>query len=804
MAIGLIEFLGDRAMTTPIQIFGTDASDKAIERARAGYYLDNIAAEVSPERLQRFFVKLDGHYGIAKPVRDLCVFARHNVSRDPPFSRLDLVSCCNLLIYFDQALQRQILSVFHYALKPRGFLVLGPSESVGQSADLFALVDKKHRIYARKAVPGRPGITFREDAAASPPHPEAGARTAPAPIETDRVQREADRVLLARHAPPCVVIDEELNVLQFRGQTASFLEHAAGPASLNLQKLAPAGLLIALAPALQEARTKDAPVRREEVRIETQTGARKISFEVSPFRVPEAEVRCYLVLFEDARPGREERPPRSFWASLLGTAGRGREGAPRTADQEDELTRLQRELAATREYLQAAVEEHEAAQEELKSAHEEVLSSNEEFQSTNEELETAKEELQSANEELSTTNDELRDRNRELTELNQALRESRDFAEIIVETVREPLLVLDGKLHVTKANRAFYHAFHVAAPQTEGRLLYDLGNGQWNIPELRKLLEDILPEHRMLRDYRVTHTFPEIGTRTMLVSASRLTGNKHRLEMILLGIDDVTERMRHETEMKEADRRKDEFLAMLAHELRSPLAPIHNALEIMQHMTSAEPNVRWSRDVIRRQVNLMVRLVDDLLDVSRITNGQIVLQKERLHLADVIERAVETSRPVIDSRKHKLEVAEGREPIYVEGDAARLAQVLSNLLNNAAKYTPEGGEIKLSAEVAGDDALLRVSDSGMGISPDLLPHVFDMFSRAPQARANDKAGLGIGLTLALRLVKLHGGTIEARSEGIDKGSEFIVRLPRLPGPDDESQDSGAGNETLKKDERRRR
>ncbi|MGQ0544367.1 MAG: CheR family methyltransferase, partial [Betaproteobacteria bacterium] len=397
IAICRREHLGERAARTPIQMFGTDASEAAIGRAREGRYPDGIESEVSPARLRQYFTKEDHHYRIAKPLRDLCVLARHDLTRDPPFSRVDLVSCRNLLIYLDSGLQRHVLGQLHYALRPHGFLLLGPSEAIGASADLFELTDKKRRVFARRDVPGRAQLHPARELQLPPPRgPWAAA--APQRAEADRLQRETDRMLLARYAPAAIVVDEELNVHQFRGDTGAYLEHAPGPASLNLQQLAPPSLLVALAPALREARASRATVRREGLRVETQGRARSVRFEVSPFRLADDTGACYLVVLEEAGRARAPR----LWEKLLETAAARR--APAPGSSAAEIEQLQRELAATREFLQSSAEEQEAAREELKSLHEEALSANEEFQSTNEELETAKEELQSANEELATTN----------------------------------------------------------------------------------------------------------------------------------------------------------------------------------------------------------------------------------------------------------------------------------------------------------------------------------------------------------------------------------------------------------------
>jgi two-component system CheB/CheR fusion protein len=786
IAICLLEALGERASPLPIQIFGTDASETAIARAREGRYPEGIVGEVSAERLQRFFIKLDGHYEIAKSLRDMCVFAKHDVTRDPPFSRLDLVSCRNLLIYLSPALQRTVFGSMHYALKPQGFLMLGPAEAVGQSSDLFELVDKKHRIYARRAVRGgHPDEPFPgRDTVLPPPRGGAPAPAAAAAVDTDRMRREADRMLLARYAPACVLVDEELNVHQFRGQAAPFLEPAPGAASLNLQKLAPPSLLVALSPAIREARKGHAPVRRENVRVESRAGVRKVNFEVSPFQVPETDVQGYLVVFEETQPGRA-RP--GLWQLIFGARAAKMAGTGAAA----EIEQLRGELVATREFLQATIEEHEAAKEELKSANEEVLSSNEEYQITNEELETAKEELQSSNEELATTNDELRHRNEDLIEQKERATQARDFAEAIVDTVRAPLLVLDHQLHIVRANRSFYHTFRVTPADTEGRSLHELGNAQWNIPALHALLDQVLTKEAPIEGYEVRHIFPEIGERAMILNARRLAGSPHGADLILLGIEDATARLMAEEHqraaerLRETNRVKNEFLAMVSHELRNPLAAIRAALEVMRREREGDAKLLRRLELMDRQVEQLVRLVDDLLDAARIAQSSFTMAAEPILLNHAIDRAIETSLQMINGRGQHFAVTLPPQPIRIRGDVLRLTQVFSNLLSNASKFTPDRGTIALSVEIDGAQAVVTVADEGSGIDPVLLSRVFDPFVQRPGPPVAGRApsGMGIGLTLARSIVEQHGGTIEAQSGGAGKGSEITVRLPLAPGAD---------------------
>ena len=787
IAMALIDYLGERLSPGGIQIFGTDVSEAAIEQARAGIYLDTIAQDISAERLARFFTKLDDHYRIAKSIRDLCIFARQDVTRDPPFSRLDLLSCRNLLIYLDATIQRRVMQVFHYSLRPQGFLMLGPSESVGQAANLFELTDKHHRLYARRATP--PGSVVDLATRASTPYGrarEGAGEEASVPLEADSVQREADRLLLARFAPASLLVDEALNILQVRGETGPYLELASGAPSLNLHRVARPELLVEIIPAVQQVRESGSEARREGLSIDQ---LRNVSIEVIPLKRLSTE-RCYLILFDDG-----SRPP----------SGRRAQGAPTAALPESEkdkrLAQLAREIAAMRDYLQATMEEHEAVKEELKSAHEEVLSANEEFQSTNEELETSKEELQSANEELTTTNEELRNRNRELGVLNvelerargaaehsQAVAEqatitseqARRYADAIVESVREPLLVLDVELRILRANEAYYSDFGERPELTEGRLIYEAGNGQWDVGALREQLDAVLGRGKPMADCEITLSpLPSQGRRVMSLSARRVPGDWKRSELILLAIEDITERRTRSDSLRESARRKDEFLAMLAHELRNPLSPITHAVHLLRDRHTDPASVKLY-EMIGRQTQRLVRLVDELLDVARISRGLIAVKREPVDLVVVVREAEEASRPRIDQGHHALSLVLPDEPLFVSGDSVRLEQVVCNLLENAAKYTPPGGQITLTLRQEGNEVVLIVRDTGIGLDPGMLKGIFELFTQVDRSLSHSGGGLGLGLAVVRRILELHGGRIEAHSAGLGSGSEFIVQLPVLP------------------------
>ena len=473
-AISLVEFLGEERAEVPIQIFGTDLSDSAIQRARAGLYKESIEADVSPTRLRRFFQKSDGGYLISKTIRDLCVFSTQNVFNDPPFSRMDLVSCRNVMIYLSQPLQKRVIPIFHYALNPTGFLMIGSSEGLlGAGNELFEMTDRKQKIYRKKLVSTPAGFGFsigqthREpEQVESPPPAFRPTEATKLPLE---LQREADRLLLARYAPPAVVINDHLEILQSRGRTGPFLELPPGKASLNLLKMAKSGLFFELQNAIEQARKTGDETVRENLEVDGDGATRLTNIRIIPFRTPLQDRNSFLTVFEPARG-----------VSVLPPAPR-----PTVPDQESEkdkqLAQLRQELAATREYLQSIIESQESTNEELQSANEEIQSGNEELQSTNEELQTSKEELESANEELHTVNEEMQHRNEQLTQLNNDLTN-------VLNSLNVAMLMVNADLSVRR--------FTPQATNLLGLMASDVGRP---IPRL-KLKIDALHLERMMLD----------------------------------------------------------------------------------------------------------------------------------------------------------------------------------------------------------------------------------------------------------------------------------------------------------------
>jgi two-component system CheB/CheR fusion protein len=508
----MLEELGQNAASVPVQIFATDLSDNAIARARLGMYSKSEVADVSPERLERFFSKADEQYRVNKLVRDLCVFAPHNLLSDPPFSRMDLISCRNLLIYLDEELQKKVFATFHYALKAEGYLFLGKSESVGGSPSYFTQIEKAQKVFARKnnAQTKIPlDMAFKNNT----PTPQFKTITAKTTdlVSVSELDKLVDNLLLSTYVPPSVVVDQDLEIIQFRGSTGPFLQHQPGKASLNLTKMAHPSLVFELRNIVHKARKSATPAKKYGLEISYLDKPVYVNIEAVPITNPDNQ-QLFLVIFE-------QLPENAFPSgSLSGEAG-----------QRNQL--LEAELTALRQDMHSIVEEQEASNEELQSANEEIVSSNEELQSINEELETSKEEIESANEELQTINQELQVRNDQLTE-------SYEYAEAIFSTVNEPTLVLDEYLRVKSANNAFYRFFSTQPSQTEGQLIYELSDRQLDFMEFRELIHQVATHNAAVKGLETDIRITASEIRTIVIHARKLT--LHQKQIILLGFEDIT------------------------------------------------------------------------------------------------------------------------------------------------------------------------------------------------------------------------------------------------------------------------
>ncbi|MHB1958736.1 MAG: chemotaxis protein CheB [Acidobacteriaceae bacterium] len=891
LAMTLLEFLGNKAASFQVQIFGTDLNEKGIQKARAGLYRESIAEEISPERLRRFFVKEANGYRINKAVRDMCIFARQNLAYDPPFSQMNVVACRNLLIYLGPELQKKIIPILHYALKPSGFLVLGSSESISGFPSLFSTVDKKHKIYAKKSATSRLHYNFSQTRypAGSGADVAGKARTSQGPQERKLdVEAEADRLVLKHHAPVGVVINNAMEVVQFRGRTTPYLEPAPGKPSLNLLKLARNGLALELRSLIGGARKKHAPVNKNNISFVGNGHKRVLNLSVSPLgdKDPSEEERYFLVLFEDVT---KISGPREKLTAKPGTA-KGRE-----------FTRLKQELAATQASLRAATESEDAVREEFQSANEEILSANEELQSTNEELETSKEELQSANEELNSLNNELGHKNAELHDLNndlsnflnstkipvvmldrdlrirrltpsadqlvkavssdvgrpiadirlnikvpdleemiakvleslqpaerdvqdlqdrwhslhilpyrtldnkidgivlvlldidamksanERLRHYAEFLRGMIDTVREPLLVLDAELRVIAVNKSFQSTFKVSAVETIGQPLFKLGNGQWNIPILRELLKEVLSKRQAISDFEVEHDFENLGHRTLLLNARTLVQPQDAQPMVLLAMEDLTERKLAETAMIKQEKLavSGRLAAVLAHEINNPLQAISNLMSILQGSAKLDEQDR----------SYVTTATEELGRVTDLTRQSLGFFRESAAPRAVdIEETLEGILKLYDRRMKEKGTTVQKQYLsseIIHSYPGEIRQVFATLLVNATDASLPGGTIAIRVRNAsngnglaspgpasGDSAIqgirITIADSGVGISAQNKARIFEPFFTT-----KGEHGIGLGLWVAYGIVNRLGGSIRMRSSVRPgkSGTCFSIFLP---------------------------
>ena len=648
IAMIIREIMDNKKMRFNVQIFATDIDDEAVTFARMGVYPESIAADVSPARLERFFTKAENTYTVKKQLREMVVFAVHNLIKDPPFSRLDMVSCRNVLIYMNSYLQKKIMPLFHYILNSDGVMFLGTSESIGGFADFFVPVSAKWKIFRHKGATldkiVHPNLPFHETDAVIQ---RAKEKRIAGDVE---IRQVAEKLILQEYSPTCVLVNGSHEIIYFHGKTDLYLTPPVGDPTFNILKMARPDLRYALSSLLQKAVSRNTTAVSKGVSFKHGRTARTVDLAVKPLTDDVAAQGLTMIIFED------RTLPEGPLEKKKKTARKVKKEAP------PRIIALEQELLSTKEYLQTIIEELETSNEELQSTNEELQSTNEELQSTNEEMETSREELQSTNEELETVNSELTSRVEELSHVNNDLnnflsstdigtifldidlkisrftpsmtgifnliqadigrpisditskvlykgimedskrvldtlathdeeiqtidggwfnmkimpyrtvdnvidgvvitfvditefkkaqleiRKAKEFAESIVDTVREPLIVLDPQMNVISANKSFYRTFQVAREDTESRSVYELGKRQWNIPSLRKLLEEILPKKNTFQDYIVEHEFPSLGKKKMILNARKLFQGEGEGGMILLAIEDITGRRDRETE----------------------------------------------------------------------------------------------------------------------------------------------------------------------------------------------------------------------------------------------------------------
>jgi two-component system CheB/CheR fusion protein len=907
LAMLLSEHSAEMESAPKIQVFATDIDQSAIDSAREGLYPETIAADVSEERLRRFFTKEHGGYRVKRFLREMVLFALHDVLRDSPFSRLDLISSRNMLIYLNREAQARAFEIFHFALRPDGMLFLGSSEAIEEGRSLFTAKDKKNRIYSRRHAnrPGLPAPMGSFSLTRTVPMRHRLGEILPVPVKTvaesaretpfvpGPLAHAGERIswtdlhlkLIDRIAPPSVLVDGDYNIMHLSESAGRFLQFHAGEPTMNLLRVVNPMLRLDLRAALFRASQSNAPVEVSDIVFEVEGVANKTDITVSPAR--DLDPDLLLVVFNKKEAAAEivvpALSPESQGAVLL----------------------LEQELEHVKDHLRDTVEQNEAGTEELKASNEELQAVNEELRSATEELETSREELQSINEELTTVNQELKSKVDEASRTNsdlQNLMSSTNIATIfldrelcikrytppsvalfnlILTDIGRPLSDLTPRLdYPTISEDAQAVLDHLAVIEREKRS----HDGRWylirilpyrtsedqiagvvltfveitqrkqseenlraseeryrtlfnSIDEGFCLLEMIFDEHDKAVDHKFLEVNPAFSKLTGLhdVVGKRLRDivpkiENHWLEfygqVALTGIaarhmdyatitrdewydayafrigdaesrrvavlfTNVTERKNSEEELKHAledmqrsrvdaesaATAKDRFLAVLSHELRTPLTPILVTVGTLSRQTDLPARVREGLDMIRRNVEIESHFIDDLLDITRITRQKFEVVHNSVDLHEAIRGAIEISLPDTTAKDQKLTSALEAKRFTTTGDFSRLQQVVWNLLKNSSKFTPLGGEIHLATKNDGERIQIIITDNGLGIEADILPHIFEAVTQGGESVAREFGGLGLGLAISKATIDAHKGTIQAESRGPHKGAIFTVELP---------------------------
>ena len=769
IAISLSEYLKETGVSFPLQIFASDISVQAIEKARGGRYLENIAADMSAERLARYFTRIEGGYQVNKDLREICVFTRHNLLTDPPFSKLDLVSCRNVLIYLS-SVQKNIIPLFHYALKPNGFLMLGASETAALP-ELFSLVDRQHRIYTRRETARKP-YPFRMGSGRAFGGGAGKKAAAEPPVELWNgidLHQEIDRILLSKYSLAGVVVDEELEVLEIRGKASPFLSLPVGKVSFNLLKLIPeTSLFLEVEKLVHQVQRSGEPARQERIPFDSDGHSGEVSVEVVPLHA--RQKNSLLILFEPVPAAREAAPS----AEPSPAGGRG--------DLKDrQIARLKQEVADAKQRFLAVIEAHQISREESQNSTEEALSTNEELQSLNEELETAKEELQSTNEELITVNDELQTK-------NAALAKARDFAMSIVETVRQPLLVLDMDLRIRMANRAFYRLFKVSSLETEGRVVFSLSDGPWDIPALREELEVLVHGGISFPGFEIERDFPGVGRRFLVLGGGRI----EHLKMILLAVEDVSERkhaaealLRSQEHLRQSQKMEaiGRLAGGIAHDFNNLLTAIigYSSL-LLDTLAGNEEALKQVRE-IKSAGDRAASLTKQLLAFSR----RQVLQPKVIDLNHIVADFERMLRRLVGERI-RVTIDCAPDLWQVRADPGEIGRAVMNLALNARDAMQGDGTLTIqttnltleAAEAPGRNvppgryAALAVRDTGVGMDAEVQEHIFEPFFTTKETGK----GTGLGLATVLGIVEQSGGAIQCQSE-LGMGTTFSILLPAV-------------------------
>jgi two-component system, chemotaxis family, CheB/CheR fusion protein len=764
-----------------IQIFASDISPSSIAKARTGIYHKSELKNISPDILKTYFKKINDDYQVNREIRDLCVFAVHNFLKDPPFARMDMISCRNVLIYMDSFLQKKALTTFHYALKDTGLLLLGKSEATGGASELFSPFSPGDKLYSRKAVPGRfIAVSTERKSEIS----KAKENKSQAKVPENDYKKITETILLSKYTPASVIINDQMDIVHIHGVITPFLEPSQGKPSFNLFKMAKESLAFELRNTLHKAKSGDTSARKDGIPILINEKKHIVSFEITP--LDNTIDPHFLITFH----------------STLVPEKTSQKVSSQTIDHKMALNRieqLEKELSQTREDMRSITEDQEAANEELQSANEELLSSSEELQSLNEELETSKEETHSSNEELTIVNQELVDK-------QDQMNASRVYAEAIIDTVREPLVVLDKALRIKTINSAFIKKFNIDEPECEGKFIFEIQNRLFDNSTLRSLLERVLPLKTELNDYEIIINMPIAGESNMLVNARQIITDKDKEQLILIAIEDITERKITEQKMKDVSEglevkiqertaslkktnlQLEQFSHTASHEFQEPLRKIVTFSKMLQknYKTGKSEEIKSYLDKIETASIRMTKLIKDMLDFASVVHSEKLLEKTDLN--DIVRNVLFDFELLIDEKKAKIIMDELPE---IEAVPFQMNQLFYDIIGNALKFSKRDvspvieisvskyAQEKIKAHPNLDKNLryyeIVVKDNGIGFDQKYSQQIFMMFQKL--SAGNTYGGTGIGLALCKKIVTSYSGEIFATSKE-NKGTEIHIILPK--------------------------
>ncbi|HEU0080282.1 MAG TPA: CheR family methyltransferase, partial [Longimicrobiaceae bacterium] len=739
-----------------VQIFATDIDEKGYAWGREALYPASAVAEIPPERLQRYFTQEAGGYRVRKALRERVLFAVHNVLRDPPFSRLDLVSCRNLLIYLQPEAQERVMETFHYALRPGGLLFLGASESAGGDG-LFAPAAGPQRIFRRDAARHR---TPPRHASADP---RPTAARPPSGVEGDRSRQgfsfgALHLRMLEAYAPPSLVVDERLEVVHLSGRAGRYLHLAEGEPSHNLVDLTRGDLRMELRAALHRAFQLGIPTVRD-VRFDGD-GGRVVSLQVHPTAADEGGEKFALVVFEEPASLEAEAAP--VEEPDGGAPGRG-------------VARLEEELRRAKDRLESVSAAGDRTVEELQSANEELRSINEEQKAAAEELETSREEIQSINEELTTVNQELQATIEELKRTNADLQN-------LIESTEIGTVFVDRAMRIRRYTPAAGALFNFVATD-RGRPLAHITHRL----DYAGLVEDV--ESVLASLERIEREVSSATGGWYAVRLSPYRSPEGGIDGAVLTFFDITARKRMEEELREAkaaaesaNQAKGTFLATLSHEFRTPLTAMLIYADLLPQHGPLTPVQQREIELIRSGGWHLAAMIEEIVAFAKLDEGRESVRRERLDAGETARQAHALVHPLAEAKGLAFALDLPDQAVELESDGAKLRQVLVNLCGNAVKYT-ERGEIRLHLRGEGEHVVFEVRDTGIGIAPEHQARIFDRFWRVDGATTDAAGGMGIGLAAAREFSRLLGGEVEVVESEPGHGSTFRVWLPRTGGDD---------------------